>query len=380
MSYGTVQAEKMTTESGYSLGAGNASSFKNRIINGDMVIDQRNNGAAITVNTTASAQFAVDRTSSYGTSSAGVFTAQRSTIAPVGFVNSLSSTVTTASTPSAGHEYGLRQTIEGFNIADLGWGTANAKAVTLSFWVRSSVTGTFAGSVCNDAYNRSYVFTYTINSANTWEFETITIPGDTAGTWLTDNGAGIRLQLNLGAGSSKTGTAGVWSVGYLQSATGSVNLISTSGATFYVTGLQLEVGTVATSFDFVSYGTELALCQRYFFTLTLPRDTNICYPAVVYDATTILIQALPITLSMRTTPTATGVRGTCRPTFWRYDGGGATTQDLTNFSISLRQTSNVWWVELQFTGAGSWGTARFNGTIAWDTGSHNVLNLSAEYT
>ena len=363
MSYGTVQAEKMTTESGYSLGAGNASSFKNRIINGEMRIDQRNGGAAITINTTASAQFAVDRTSSYGTSSAGVFTAQRSTTAPVGFVNSLSSTVTTASTPSSTHEYGLRQTIEGFNIDDLGWGTANAKAVTLSFWVRSSVTGTFAGSVCNDAYNRSYVFTYTINSANTWEYETITIPGDTTGTWLTDNGAGIRLQLNLGAGSAKTGTAGVWSVGYLQSATGSINLISTSGATFFTTGWQLEVGTVATSFDTLPYGAEFALCQRYYQTVNM-FSGGLVVDAYVNANDTYANRMLPFPVVMRAAPT-----GSLVATITYANRQGSETvapYDMTNSQASIGIRAN--------------SLGRVYAQISSNNSLGNTYLFSAEYT
>ena len=238
--------------------------FKNRIINGACVIDQRNAGASVTINSGA-ASFPVDRNVCGGFPSAGVFTAQQSATAPTGFVNSLVCTVTTSSTlPNSPEEYLIRQNIEGFNIADLGWGTASASAVTISFWVRSSLTGTFAGSISNSAYNRSYVFTYAINSANTYEYKTITIAGDTTGTWLTTNGVGLRLQFNLGAGSSKTGAAGAWGAGYLQSSTGSVQLINTNGATFYITGVQLEKGSTATSFDYRPYGTELGLCQRYY--------------------------------------------------------------------------------------------------------------------
>jgi hypothetical protein len=241
----------------------NGFGFRNRLINSDMRIDQRNAGASVSI-TDGLLRYAVDRTAGYGTASAGVFSVQRSATAPQGFTNSLLCTVTTASTPSSSHEYGIRQNIEGFNTADLGWGSASAQAITLSFWVRSSVTGTFAGSVANSAYNRAYVFTYSISAANTWEQKSITVPGDTSGTWLTDNGAGIRLNFNLGAGSSLTGTAGVWGATYLQSATGSVNLIATSGATFYITGVQLEAGSVATPFERRPYGTELQLAQRYF--------------------------------------------------------------------------------------------------------------------
>jgi hypothetical protein len=272
---GIVSSGSITTQSATGVIFSDSSSLpaasspyvlKNRIINGDMVIDQRNAGASVTCNSGANT-FPLDRTSVQGTASAGVFTAQRSTVAPQGFINSLLCTVTTSSSPSAAHEYSIRQSIEGFNVADLGWGTANAKTVTISFWVRSSVTGTFAGSLTNSAFNRSYAFTYVINAANTWEQKSVTIAGDTTGTWLTDNGSGVRLTFNLGAGSNGTGTAGVWTGSYLQSATGSVNLITTSGATFYITGVQLEQNTSATPFERRLYNQELANCQRYYQTL-----------------------------------------------------------------------------------------------------------------
>ena len=158
----------------------------------------------------------------------------------------------------------IGQNIEGFNVADLGWGSASARTVTVSFWVRSSLTGLFGGSFVNSAFNRSYPFSYTISAANTWEYKTIVVAGDTSGTWVTDNGVGIRVIFSLGAGSSYSGTAGAWSGSYLPSATGATSVVGTNGATFYITGVQLEAGTVATPFERRSYGQELALCQRYF--------------------------------------------------------------------------------------------------------------------
>jgi hypothetical protein len=238
--------------------------FKNRIINGAMQIDQRNAGASVTINT-SSRTYTLDRFLGQGTTSSGVFTVQRSTTAPAGFTNSLLATVTTIdSSLAAGDIYTLAQDIEGFNCADLGFGTASASTVTLSFWVRSSVTGTFGGSLGNNAFNRAYPFTYTISSANTWEQKTITIAGDTTGTWATDNSIGLRIYLSLGTGSTYAGTAGAWTGSGLITATGATNLMATNGATFYITGVQLEKGSTATSFDYRPYGTELALCQRYY--------------------------------------------------------------------------------------------------------------------
>jgi hypothetical protein len=258
MSFGTVQAEKMTTESGYSLGAGNASSFKNRIINGAQVIDQRNAGAAVTVNT-AGAFYATDRFRLSGASSSGVFTGQQVSDAPEGFVNSLKITVTTT---AASGDYYIVQPIEGYTIADLDFGKATAETVTLSFWVKSSLTGTFSGSLVNSDVNRSYAYTYSISSANTWEKKSVTIAGDTSGTWLTTNGTGIRTYFSLGS-YSLIGASGSWASAFYIGATGETRLIATNGATLNITGVQLEVGTVATSFDYRPYGTELALCQRY---------------------------------------------------------------------------------------------------------------------
>jgi hypothetical protein len=229
-----------------------------------MVIDQRNAGASVTVNT-ALAFYATDRFRLSGVSSSGVFTGQQISDAPVGFNNSLRVTVTTTDSSLTGADlYYAVHNIEGFNIADLGWGTANAKSVTISFWVKSSVTGTFGGALSNNSVTRSYPFTYTINSANTWEQKSITISGDTTGTWETTNSNGIRMYYGLGIASGFAGTAGAWSASQLLSATGSVNLMATNGATWQVTGVQLEVGTQATSFEYRQYGTELALCQRYF--------------------------------------------------------------------------------------------------------------------
>jgi hypothetical protein len=239
--------------------------FKNRIINGAMTIDQRNAGAAVT----AYFSYPVDRfTIARGEGTENVtFSAQRSTDAPsgAGFTNSLQFTVTGAETSIAADErVDIRQRIEGFNVADLGFGAAGASTTTLSFWVRSSLTGTFGGSFSNAANNRSYPFAYTISTANTWEYKTVTIAGDTTGTWLKDNGNGLQVTWSLGAGTNRVGTAGAWNSNNNTGVTGQVQLISTSGATFYITGVQLEKGSTDTPFEFRSIGTELALCQRYF--------------------------------------------------------------------------------------------------------------------
>jgi hypothetical protein len=238
--------------------------MKNRIINGAMVIDQRNAGASVTA---TNAQYTLDRWSTTLTQASKFTVQQNSATNPVGFPLALVVTSSSAYSVLTGDLFTVRQLIEGFNVADLGWGTASAKTVTLSFWVRSSLTGTFGGSLTNSAANRFYPFTYTISVADTWEYKTITVAGDTTGTWLTNNGVGIGLYFGLGGGSTYSGTAGAWTgTGTPYTATGATSVVGTDGATFYITGVQLEVGSTATSFDYRPYGTELALCQRYYET------------------------------------------------------------------------------------------------------------------
>jgi hypothetical protein len=247
-------------------GSTNYTGFKNRIINGAMVIDQRNAGASVTVNDNE--PYTVDRWQAQD-STDGAFTAQQnagSVTPPNGFTNYLGVTITTADSSLSASQFArLQQCIEGFNFADLAWGTANASTVTLSFWVRSSLTGTFGGAVQNGTNNRSYPFSYTITSANTWELKSVTIAGDTTGTWATTNGRALFLQFGLGVGSTYSGTAGAWAGANYVSATGATSVVGTNGATFYITGVQLEKGSTATSFDVRDYGRELAMCQRYYW-------------------------------------------------------------------------------------------------------------------
>jgi hypothetical protein len=281
--------------------------LKNRIINGDCRIDQRNNGASVTL--TSGGIFTIDRFDGVEDTD-GAMTAQQDTSAPTGFINSLKFTTTTADgTLGATQWAACRQMIEGTNISDLGWGTANAKTVTLSFWVRSSLTGTFGGALTNGSFNRSYPFTYSISVANTWEYKTITIAGDTSGTWSTTTAIGIRVQFGLGVGSTYSGTAGAWAgAGYL-SATGATSVIGTNGATWYVTGVQLEVGSTATPFERRLYNQELANCQRYYVMYAKGETGLSICNGTYYNAST-FIGALNLPVFMRVYPTieaSTGV-------------------------------------------------------------------------
>jgi hypothetical protein len=256
---GTPASGVMTNVTGI-----NYDGFKSRIINGAMVLDQRNAGASVTP---ADGAYTLDRWFVYQFV-ASKFSVQQnagSVTPPVGFSNYLGVTSLSAYTVLSGGANTIAQAIEGFNTADLQWGTANAKTVTLSFQVYSSLTGTFGGSIQNSAANRSYPFTYTISSANTWTSISVTIAGDTSGTWVgATNGKGMVVFFGLGVGSSYSTTAGAWAGGQYFAPTGAVSVVGTNGATFYITGVQLEKGSTATSFDYRPYGTELQLCQRYY--------------------------------------------------------------------------------------------------------------------
>tara|TARA_R110000868_G_scaffold341796_1_gene602626 strand:+ start:156 stop:1247 length:1092 start_codon:yes stop_codon:yes gene_type:complete len=236
----------------------------NRIINGDMRIDQRNAGASVSIQTNTG--YTLDRYQLYATQNSK-FTCQQnagSVTPPVGFTNYMGLTSSSAYSVTSSDLFLVNQFIEGYNVSDLGWGTASASAVTLSFKVYSSLTGTFGGSITNNGNSRSYPFTFNVSAANTWEQKTITISGDTSGTWLTTNGTGIGIRFSLGAGSTHLGTAGSWaSAGYF-GATGQTNMVGTSGATFYITGVQLEKGSTATDFEYVDYSRQLQMCQRYY--------------------------------------------------------------------------------------------------------------------
>ena len=293
VSYG---GDKITFDDGTSIASG-YTNFRNRIINGAMEIDQRNAGSA---NTPSNTNYTLDRWQCF-LSGGGAYTVLQSNTAPTGFVNSLLVTTATAdSSIAAGDYYIITHKIEGTNISDLAWGSASAKTVTLSFWVRSSLTGTFSGALNNSDSNRSYPFSYTISSGNTWEYKTITIAGDTTGTWLTTTGRGITLRLSLGMGSTYSGTANAWAASDLYaSSSETAKVIGTLNATWQITGVQLEVGSYATTFERRPYGTELQLCQRYFFTL---RGADTPIAAGGMQTTTVFAGAVKYPVEMRTTP------------------------------------------------------------------------------
>jgi len=335
--------------------------FKNRIINGAMVIDQRNAGASVT-QTTANL-YSVDRFLING-SVTTKFTAQQSTTVPAGFKNSLIITSSSAYTVGTSETFTLQQRIEGFNVSDLGWGAAGASAVTLSFWVRSSLTGTFGGSLRNSVGDRSYPFTYTISAANTWEQKTITVAGDTSGTWLTDSGIGLSLTFSLGTGATFSGTAGAWAGANYTSATGATSVVGTSGATFYITGVQLEKGSTATSFDYRPYGTELALCQRYYYRITSTGSGSPFGAGAGSTNVGVIENRFPVT--MRTAPTALEQSGTAGD-YAVYVGTTITCTGVPTFNSANTQASHILLTATGVvTGQGALGRAsNTNAYLGW---------------
>jgi len=353
---GITQAGEFNSDSSFG--------FKNRIINGAMVIDQRNAGASVTQ--TTSEGYSLDRFLGYGNITSK-FTMQQSSTAPAGFVNSVVITSSAATVVGSSDQYYFAQKIEGYNTADLGWGTANAKTVTLSFWARASVIGTYSVFLLNDGSAYSYVANYTISVANTFEYKTITIVAPTVGTWLTTNGLGIYLGWDLGSGSTLNQTAGSWQAANKRATSGSTQLVATSGATLYLTGIQLEVGSTATSFDYRPIGTELLLCQRYFFKNSIDSGNGTYMIGVVVSSTAVNRCYNRFPATMRSAPTAS-FSGS--PRLW--DG----TVDPTVTSIS-NNASQTWGSGINIEATGG-GLTTGRACLVIDGSSASSFSFSAE--
>ncbi len=343
--------------------------YKNRIINGDMVIDQRSSGASTTVTTTG--YFSCDRWQSGATQSSKYSVQQNagSVTPPAGFTKYLGATSLSSYSPISNDAFYLLQQIEGYNTADLNWGTANAKTVTLSFWVRSSLTGTFSGCLYNGSANRTYVFTYTISAANTWTQASVTIPGDTTGTWNTGNTQGIGVVFSLGYGSDYVATAGAWNSSFYATVSGATNIVGTNGATFYLTGVQLEVGTQATAFSTAggSYGAELALCQRYYQVIATGSAKAI--GMATYYTSSNFSGVINWGVPMRTDPTFSQVTGSG---YYRGQGNAAT-DDFNSFSVDRASPQMMMWYNVTEV-SGTQGTA----SVVYTVNNASFLAVQAE--
>jgi hypothetical protein len=347
--------DNSTTTSGWT-------GFKNRIINGAMMIDQRNAGASGT-----SGGYTVDRWS-YNAAQASKITWQQnagSVTPPAGFINYLGATSSSAYSVGSSEYFGFEQNIEGLNLSDLGWGTANAATVTLSFWVRSSLTGTFGGVIQNNDNDRTYPFSYTISSANTWEQKTVTIAGDTTGTWLTTNGTGLKLRMSLGTGSSLLTTAGAWVAGNYRGVTGQTNVLGTNGATFYITGVQLERGSTASSFEYRPYGTELGLCYRYFYKLYMTNYGLGCFN----ENSAGTMGAWLFSTTMRSAPTL-GTTGTASDYAIRVPGAVVTCNAVPTLDSNSITSARI-------VGSTSGGLTVGQGCVLYSP-TNQYLTLSAE--
>ena len=364
MAYGTINADLMTTSDGVS--SSGLYGFKNRLINGAMAISQR--GTSFVSPTSA---YTIDRWEMEENTD-GTVTVTQDTDAPTGFSFSQKFTVTSADASlAATQDLIVGQYIEGFNTADLVFGSASAATVTLSFWVKSSLTGTFGGALQNSARTRSYPFTYTISSASTWEQKTVTIAGDTSGTWIgATNGIGLRVYFGLGVGSTYSGTAGAWAATNYYSVTGAVSVIGTNSATWAVTGVQLEKGSTATSFDYRPYGTELQLCQRYYqkFSATAGGQN---FGSGMMNTTTTSRMFIPFLVPLRTNPTALEQSGTASD-YAIFHGGTVTTCSAVPGFVSA--TVNGGGFEATIASGGTVGY----GTLLRSATSSAYLGFSAE--
>jgi hypothetical protein len=311
--------------------------LKNRIINGDMRIDQRNAGASVTITTDST--YTLDRWMCE-VSQASKFSVQQDAAAvtpPTGFNDYLGVTSLSSYSVGTSDYFTVMQRIEGYNVADLDFGKATAKTITISFWVRSSLTGTFGGSIGNSAENRSYPFSYTISAANTWEQKTVTIAGDTTGTWLVTNGRGLNVRFSLGMGSTFTDTANAWTTkANVYSATGATSVVGTNGATFYITGVQLEQNTSATPFERRLYNQELANCQRYFYVAVSGASKAVCMAS--YQTSAYMEGVVNFPVEMRTAPSLVVATGTNYYAMYRSNAFDYVNSFLQEFQTTLCST------------------------------------------
>jgi hypothetical protein len=370
----------MTNAVNIAQAANSTYSFKNRIINGDMRIDQRASGASSTP--TNSGYYTVDRWyfgNTLSGSGAPLKIGQNlnSVTPPAGYSNYLGLQVNTTYTPGSTDRTFIAQVIEGNNFYDLAWGTSNAKTITLSFWVYSSLTGTFGGNIEseNGTSYRSYPFTYTITSANTWQYVTLTIVGDGSagsGDWVgaTNNGA-CQVMFTLSAGSTFQGTPNTWQTADLRAPTGATNLLATASATWYITGVQLEVGTQATAFDLRDYGKELLMCQRYCYAISAYNGQNNTIDTFVASSATTGVWIIKLPVQARVTPTgivssANWAMNNCGP-----GGGGA------NWAASFIGATQ-YSVYVTNGGAGSNMTAGYVGWVYAYSGTATLYTTGSE--
>jgi len=357
----------MTLAVNIAQGGSNNVTMRNRIINGAMVIDQRNAGASVTP---TNLSYNLDRWACLLTQ-ASKFTVQQnagSVTPPVGFSKYLGATVgASAYSIAAGDRFGIYQNIEGFNGADLAWGTANAKSITISFQVYSSLTGTFSGNLrTGSGTDYSYVFTYSIPTANTWTTISVTIAGPTVGTWASDNSTFVSVNFSLGVGSTYSTAAGSWTAGNYWGNSSAVSVVGTANATFYITGVQLEAGTTASPFEYRQYGTELVLCMRYFQLLGSGGACGVAESATRASLTYVF----PVTMRAAATGTLNAANGFIN----QPQGGPNAITSMTGFFYGNGSTTTI---------SGGWlvidvASVLTAGKVIINSGSQGMVQFSAE--
>lgn len=343
--------------------------FRNILINGNMVVNQRN--TAVT-----STGYVVDRWSiESGGGSASKSVAQ-STDAPAGYTNSLKATCTTG---ASGNTLFFSQKVEGYNAAFLGWGASGAKQVTISFWVKSSLTGTYSVALHNPTRARIYVATYSISSANTWEYKTITVQGDSSGTWETTTSTGIQVMFCFGtsSGGYQTSTLNQWFAGDGMSIpigpSTVPDVMATTNNAFAITGVQLEQNYQATPFEQRPYGTELALCQRYYYRVKSQSAANNRFANGWSYTTTHALCLFPMPVTMRTSPTAFEQSGTASD-YSVFSGAGS---GVACSAVPANDYTTPYVQTVDFTVAS--GLTVGQGTICFANGTANAyFGWSAE--
>jgi len=353
------------------IGSGQAQGNKNLIINGAMTVDQRHSGSSFTVVNGNSTTGVIADRFRVNEASGAEFTAQRVADAPVGFEYSSKITVSTADASLGSTEFHrIIQPIEGKNISNLNWGTSNAKTLTLTFYVKSSVTGQYYISVFNNVADRTLLKGYTIDSANTWEKKTITIIGDQTGTWLTTNAVGIHLMWSLGTGSTyQSSTLDAYQAGFYMAKSDQVNIAASVNSTWQLTGVQLEVGDVATAFEHEDIGTTLRKCQRYFH--RFQSDTNYdAFAPAYWLVTTQVFSMYEFPVTMRTQPSLS-ISATSD---WRIHSNGG--DGVLGSLVVNRATPNN--MQTYSDQSSNTGTAGHAGAIRNNNNASAYIEFSAE--
>jgi hypothetical protein len=343
-----------------------AMGFKNRIIGGNFSTNPWQRGTSFTG--PADTDYTADRfkVSKFGV---GVFdidkTAEAPTIAEADVFTQhcLHADVTTIDNSIAASDlYAIQHVVEGYNLLDLGFGQSGTRYITLSFWHKHTVTGTYSVAFSNSALNRSYIAEYTQSTTNTWEKAELTIPVDTTGTWLYDNNAGLRLYFAMATGSTYAGAAGSWSANDYRGSTNQVNALATLGNDFKIALVQLEAGDKATPFETRSVGQELELCLRYYNRIATGSNKSLGMGTAYTTNNLYLLDHAPV--PMRAVPTIDQSSGTNHFQYYSNNATFAFNSFTGVNAASTEKTYSIYYTGSGFTG-GSSGLIRTNNSSAY---------------